>query len=130
MDDIFDSDVIDEIRDEDTWEEYVDDAPGRVMVEFFVTWCPYCQREAPILDEVAPQIMAQGTQVYHANAEVMWTKGAVYDISETPSFILVEDGELIAKYEGFMTADQLIAFSQGVTDGLPSFEESLRSSLG
>lgn len=90
MQDVFDSDVIMEIKDEETWEQKVDNAPGRVMVEFFVTWCPHCQREAPLLDEMAPAIREHGVEVYHANAEVMWTKGNVYGISETPSFILVD----------------------------------------
>lgn len=103
MQDVFDSDVIMEIKDEETWEQKVDNAPGRVMVEFFVTWCPHCQREAPLLDEMAPAIREHGVEVYHANAEVMWTKGNVYGISETPSFILVDNGELIAKHEGFLT---------------------------
>ena len=130
MESVFDSDVIMEIADESTWEEKVDNAPGRVMVEFFVTWCPHCQREAPLLDEMAPQIRDLGVEVYHANAEVMWTKGIVYDISETPSFILVEDGELIAKHEGFLTKDELVAFAQGKVDDLtPSFEQSLSSAL-
>lgn len=126
---IFNSKVVKEIKDDATWNELVDNYPGRVMVEFFVTWCPHCQREAPILDEVAPTIEANGTKVYHANAEVMWTKGDVYDITETPSFILVDNGELVAKYEGFMTPEQLIAFGEGKTEGLPSFEESLKSAL-
>lgn len=125
---LFQSDVVEEITDEATWQEKVDDAPGRVMVEFFVTWCPHCQREAPILDEVAPQIKESGVAVYHANAEVMWTKGDVYGISETPSFILVEDGELIEKHEGFLTADELIAFSRGETADLtPSLDQLLSS---
>lgn len=99
MQDVFDSDVIMEIKDEETWEQKVNNAPGRVMVEFFVTWCPHCQREAPLLDEMAPAIREHGVEVYHANAEVMWTKGDVYGISETPSFVLVDNGELIAKHE-------------------------------
>ena len=36
MDSVFDSNVVMEITDEVTWEEKVDNAPGRVMVEFFV----------------------------------------------------------------------------------------------
>ena len=128
MKSVFDSDVIMEIQDESPWEEKVDNAPGRVMVEFFVTWCPHCQREAPLLDDAAAAIRKLGVEVYHANAEVMWTKGSVYDISETPSFILVDNGELIAKHEGFLTEDELIAFVQGQVDDLtPSLEQSLSS---
>lgn len=119
MQDVFDSDVIMEIKD---------NAPGRVMVEFFVTWCPHCQREAPLLDEMAPAIREHGVEVYHANAEVMWTKGNVYGISETPSFILVDNGELIAKHEGFLTKDEILAFAEGKVDELtPSVEQSLSS---
>lgn len=128
MGSVFDSKVIEEIRDEATWEEKVNRAPGRVMVEFFVTWCPHCQREAPILDEVAPAIEASGVKVYHANAEVMYMEGDVYGLSETPSFILVENGELVAKHEGFLTADELMAFSKGQIDDLtPSIDQMLSS---
>lgn len=129
VEDLFNSDVVKEIRDEATWEELVDNAPGRVMVEFFVTWCPHCQREAPILDSVAPRIEASGVKVYHANAETMWTKGDVYDISETPSFILVENGRLIEKHEGFLTADELVAFSKGEVDDLTENIDQMLSSL-
>lgn len=100
-----------EIKDEETWQEKVDDAPGRVMVEFFVTWCPHCQREAPILESVADEIRADGVDVYHANAEVMWQKGEVYGLEETPSFILIENGELLAKHEGFLEAEELVDFA-------------------
>lgn len=110
---LFQSKVIKEIADESTWEKLVDDVPGPVMVEFFVTWCPHCQREAPILDETAPEIRKLGVEVYHANAEVMWQKGAVYNLEETPSFILIKDGKLIAEHEGFLTSDQLIEFAEG-----------------
>lgn len=126
--DVFASNTIEEIRDEATWARDVDEAPGRVMVEFFVTWCPHCQREAPILDETAARIREGGVEVYHANAEVMYMKGAVYGLEETPSFILVEDGKLIAKHEGFLTADELVQFSEGnINDLTPSVNQSLSS---
>lgn len=119
MDDLFNSKEILEIKDDDTWAELVDDVEGPVMVEFFVTWCPHCQREAPILDGIAKKIKDSGVDLYHANAEVMYDKGPVYGLEETPSFILVENGELKAKHEGFLEEDELIAFSQGKIDPLP-----------
>ena len=126
--DVFASNTIEEIRDEATWARKVDEAPGRVMVEFFVTWCPHCQREAPILDETAARIREGGVEVYHANAAVMCLKGAADAVEETPSFILVEDGKLIAKHEGFLTADELVQFSEGnINDLTPSVNQSLSS---
>ena len=74
--------------------------------------------------------MKDGVQVYHANAEVMWDKGAVYGLEETPSFILVKNGELVAEHEGFLTDDELVAFSQGkINDLTPSVNQSLSSLL-
>lgn len=55
-------------------------------------------------------------------------QGNVYGISETPSFILVDNGELIAKHEGFLTKDEILAFAEGKADELtPSVEQSLSS---
>ncbi len=51
--------------------------------------------------------------VYHANAEVMYDKGPVYGISETPSFVLIDGGKLKEKHEGFLDADELVAFAHG-----------------
>lgn len=100
-----------EITDEATWRQKVDDAPGKVFVEFFVTWCPHCQREAPILDGIADSLEADGIGVYRANAEVMYTKGDEYGLTETPSFIFLEDGQLKGKHEGFLDAEQLSRFA-------------------
>lgn len=112
MGSVFDSDMVQEITDDQMWDRLVDQMPGRVMVEFFVTWCPHCQREAPILDAAAIAIRAMGVEVYHANAEVMYDKGPAYGLTETPSFILVEDGKLIAAHEGFLDERGLIAFAR------------------
>lgn len=104
------SDVF-EIQDETTWEEKVDNAPGLTFVEFFVDWCPHCQREAPTLDSVLDQIEAAGVHVYRASAETMWTKGQVYGLEETPSFILCKDGKMVKKHEGFLTTEELVEFA-------------------
>lgn len=118
---------VSEIEDEQTWSDKVDNAPGRVMVEFFVTWCPHCQRETPVLDAVAPQIERRGVGVYRANAQVMWTKGDVYGLTETPSFIVVEGGRMVAKHVGFMDADQLVAFATASDQGADTFNDQRSS---
>lgn len=124
MENVFDSKEVMEITDDATWAELVDDVEGPVMVEFFVTWCPHCQREAPILDSVAEEIKRSGVDLYHANAEVMYDKGPVYGLEETPSFILVENGQMIAKHEGFLEATELIAFAHDKIDPIPEGTDS------
>lgn len=123
---LFESDVIEEIRDEATWRQKVDEADRPTLVEFFVTWCPHCQREAPVIDGVAPLLMDEGIGVYHANAEVMWQKGAVYGLEETPSFILVDHGQLIARHQGFLTAEEIIDFAH---QGDPWSAEGTRNEM-
>lgn len=100
-----------EITDEQTWQERIEDAHGTELVELFVTWCPHCQREAPIIDSLADDIRADGIEIYCANAEVMYTKGDEYGLTETPSFILVKDGRMVAKHEGFLEPDEIFAFA-------------------
>ena len=126
---LFQSKTVREIATEADWEALVENVSGRVMVEFFVTWCPHCQREAPLLDDAAADIRALGVELYHANAEVMWTKGSVYGISETPSFILLEGGKLIAKHEGFLDESQLIGFAKDEIDDSASDPSQRLSSL-
>lgn len=119
-----------EITTEDDWARLVDTAAGKVMVEFFVTWCPHCQKEAPILADAAPAIEEAGVAVYHANAEVMWTKGEVYGLEETPSFILVDGGRLVAKHEGFLTEDEIMDFAEQRGEWTPKGTRNGKSSAG
>ena len=35
------------------------ESEGRVLVEFFATWCPHCQRMQPILDDVTAKVAGQ-----------------------------------------------------------------------
>lgn len=102
-----------EIKDEATWDTDVETSKGPVMVEFFVTWCLDCQHEAPILEGIADQIEKSGVKLYRANAEVMYTKGDEYSLTETPSFIRLEDGKLVQKHEGFLEEQELLDFAAG-----------------
>ena len=42
-----------EILNEGNFDEKVLQSSGNVLVEFFATWCPHCQRMMPIINEVA-----------------------------------------------------------------------------
>ena len=48
-----------EILNEGNFDEKVLQSSGNVLVEFFATWCPHCQRMMPIINEVADRVQAR-----------------------------------------------------------------------
>ena len=48
-----------EILNEGNFDEKVLQSSGNVLVEFFATWCPHCQRMMPIINEVADRVQGQ-----------------------------------------------------------------------
>ena len=56
-----------QILNEQDFEQYVYDAQGKVLVEFFATWCPHCQKMQPLVDQLAED--AAGAQVYQLLGE-------------------------------------------------------------
>ena len=41
---------------------------GNVLVEFFATWCPHCQRMMPIINDVARRVQGQAV-VYQVDID-------------------------------------------------------------
>lgn len=50
-----------EILNEGNFDEKVLKSSGNVLVEFFATWCPHCQRMMPIINEVADRVQGQAS---------------------------------------------------------------------
>ena len=44
---------MEEVLNDSDFDAKVLASDGKVLVEFFATWCPHCQRMQPILDDVA-----------------------------------------------------------------------------
>ncbi|KAB2635269.1 thioredoxin Y1 [Pyrus ussuriensis x Pyrus communis] len=78
-----------------------------VLVDFYATWCGPCQFMAPILNEVSITLNDK-IQVVKIDTEKYPSIADKYNIQALPTFIIFKDGEPFDRFEGAMTADQLV----------------------
>ncbi|XP_068322547.1 uncharacterized protein [Pyrus communis] len=78
-----------------------------VLVDFYATWCGPCQFMAPILNEVSITLNDK-IQVVKIDTEKYPSIADKYNIQALPTFIIFKDGEPFDRFEGALTADQLV----------------------
>ncbi|XP_024029405.1 thioredoxin Y1, chloroplastic isoform X2 [Morus notabilis] len=85
-----------------------------VLVDFYATWCGPCQFMVPILNEVSASLNDK-IQVVKIDTEKYPSIANKYNIEALPTFIIFKDAKPFDRFEGAMTAAQLI---QRIEDAL------------
>lgn len=71
-----------------------------VLLQFWTTWCPYCRREQPIVDDLDKEFRDQGLVVLAVNVNESKKKVKQY-LEQNPRacrIVLTEDTNLAARY--------------------------------
>lgn len=77
-----------------------------VMVEFYATWCPHCQRMKPIVDEFRKQM--EGTlEVVEVDVDQEPSLTDFYTVESTPTFILFNKGQQLWRQSGELSLERL-----------------------
>lgn len=87
--------------------DLINSAPT-VMVEFFATWCPHCQRMMPVVEQVKELIGNKASVVQldiDENQEPAQEAGA----DSVPTFIIYRDGREVWRQSGEMDGDFLLS---------------------
>lgn len=80
-------------------------ASGRIVVDFFATWCGPCQMLSPLLEELSGQIDIVKVDVDEAS-----DIARKFAISSIPTLFLFENGNIVKKNVGFLNKVQLQNF--------------------
>ncbi|KAL8167348.1 hypothetical protein V2J09_008847 [Rumex salicifolius] len=88
-------------------EELVATSDKPLLVDFYATWCGPCQFMVPILDKVS-SALEDTIQVVKIDTEIYPEIADKYKIEALPTFIIFKDGKPCDRFEGALTADQMI----------------------
>ena len=85
-------------------------ASGRVLVDFFATWCGPCKMLAPVLEDIDQKGEAGDLLIVKVDVDEAGEIAAAYGIQSIPTLFLFDNGKLINKALGYMPKPQMLQF--------------------
>lgn len=82
-----------------------------VLVEFYATWCPHCQRMAPIVEQIKELTEGSAT-VIQLDIETNQELASTEDVESLPTFILYRCGKEMWRHTGEIAGETLLAKMQ------------------
>lgn len=82
------------------------DDTGVVLVEFYASWCPHCQRMMPIVADVKA-LLAGSANVYQFDIDENQEFANELGVTSIPTFIVFKNGEEMWRSSGEMEGSVL-----------------------
>lgn len=83
-------------------------SPGVVLIEFYATWCPHCQRMMPIVEQVKKALSGK-VPVYQYDIDKYEAVSDAAGVEVVPTFIVFKDGVEKWRHAGELSLDDLLA---------------------
>lgn len=83
------------------------DFKGKVLVDFWATWCGPCQMLTPIMEEISNE-MSTVVKVVKVNVDEEQDLAAQYNVSSIPTVILFDQGQIKDIFIGFKQKEYYI----------------------
>jgi thioredoxin 1 len=94
-------------------EEFTDKVLGDdtlALVDFYADWCGPCRKLSPIVESIAADGKDEGLLVAKVNIDRHGDIAAQYKVRRIPHLVLIRDGTVIARTEGYQTESDLAAW--------------------
>ena len=83
-------------------------AKGRVLVDFFATWCGPCKMLAPELEDL--DIEGLDLKIIKVDVDELPSLAGQFRVSSIPSLFLLENGKAVKSARGYRNKNQLLDF--------------------
>ena len=79
-----------------------------VLVEFFASWCPHCQRMMPIVEQLK-ELLSGTVNVYQFDIDQYSDLARTMEADSVPTFIIYKNGEEQWRESGEIEGQVLLA---------------------
>ena len=83
-----------------------------VMIEFYATWCPHCQRMMPVIAQIR-ELIGSSAEIYQLDVDQESEAAEAEGVNSTPTFIIYRDGRPVWRYAGEIDGNVLLQKLQG-----------------
>ena len=90
----------------DNFEEKVVKAQGKVLLDFWATWCGPCGMIAPIVEEIAAE--NPGITVGKVNVDEEMELAVQFGVVSIPMLVVLENGQVVNKSVGYAPKAELL----------------------
>lgn len=79
-----------------------------VLVEFFATWCPHCQRMMPVVAQIK-ELLGDETPVIQLDVDQNQGAAKEAKVDGVPTFIIYKNGQEQWRHSGEIDGNDLLA---------------------
>ena len=92
---------------QENFDEEVKNYNGKVLVDFWATWCGPCKMMAPIVEKLAEGVTSDNIKIGKIDVDENPNLAQEYGIMSIPTFIVFENGEIKNKTVGMQNITAL-----------------------
>lgn len=89
-----------------TYNDLISSSPT-VMIEFYATWCPHCQKMMPVIDQIR-ELLGTSADIYQLDIDQNSEAAEKEDVNSTPTFIVYRDGHQVWRHSGEIDGNVLL----------------------
>ena len=100
--------AIQELAKDEDLRELVNQAPKRIIIDFYADWCSPCRRQSEILTEVANEHFEGELRIIKVNVDKHPALAAKFRVDSIPTLFVVENRKVLQRHQGVACSSKIL----------------------